>query len=75
MPHIIVKLWPGRTEEQKARLAERIVQDAKDVLGIGDEYLSVDIEEVNSEEWKEKVYKPEIRKNWERLYKKPGYDL
>jgi hypothetical protein len=26
MPHVIVKLWPGKSEEQKARLAERISQ-------------------------------------------------
>jgi len=26
MPHIIVKLWPGRTEEQKRQLAEKIVE-------------------------------------------------
>ena len=24
MPHVIVKLWPGKSEEQKTRLAEEI---------------------------------------------------
>ena len=27
MPHVIVKLWPGKSEEQKARLAEEIAKD------------------------------------------------
>ena len=27
MPHIIVKLWPGKSEQQKTRLAEEIVKD------------------------------------------------
>ncbi len=27
MPHVIVKLWPGKSEQQKALLAERIAQD------------------------------------------------
>jgi len=27
MPHVIVKLWPGKSEQQKARLAEEIAKD------------------------------------------------
>ena len=27
MPHVIVKLWPGKSEQQKARLAEQITED------------------------------------------------
>ena len=30
MPHVIVKLWPGKTEAQKKRLAEKIAQDVMD---------------------------------------------
>ena len=26
MPHVIVKLWPGKSEQQKTRLAEAITQ-------------------------------------------------
>ena len=25
-------------------------------------------------DWIEKVYKPDIQSNWDKLYKKPGYD-
>jgi hypothetical protein len=31
MPHVIVKLWPGKSESQKARLAEEIAKDVMDV--------------------------------------------
>jgi len=27
MPHVIVKVWPGKTEQQKTRRAEAIAQD------------------------------------------------
>jgi 4-oxalocrotonate tautomerase len=27
MPHVIVKLWPGKSEQQKNRLAEAITKD------------------------------------------------
>ena len=38
MPHVIVKLWPGKSEEQKTRLAERITKDVMDVLKYGEEF-------------------------------------
>ena len=29
MPHVLVKLWPGKSEAQKQRLADKIAQDAE----------------------------------------------
>jgi 4-oxalocrotonate tautomerase len=75
MPHVIVKLWPGKTEEQKTRLAEEIVRDVTKVLNYGEESVSVSIEEVEPRDWAEKVYRPDIMNNPERLYKKPGYTM
>jgi 4-oxalocrotonate tautomerase len=75
MPHVIVKLWPGKSEAQKSRLAERIAQDVMDVLGYGEESVSVAMEEVEARDWAEKVYKPDIVSKPDQLYKKPGYDL
>ena len=74
MPHIIVKLWPGRSEEQKARLAEEIVKDVVAVLKSEEKSVSVAIEEIKPEDWPEKVYRPDILGNSEKLYKKPGYN-
>jgi 4-oxalocrotonate tautomerase len=75
MPHVIVKLWPGKSEQQKARLAEAIVKDVMNVLNYGEESVSVAIEEVKPEDWAEQVYKPDIVNNSGKLYKKPGYTM
>ena len=75
MPHVIVKLWPGPSEQQKTRLAEAITKDVMDILDLGEEYVSVALEEVEPRDWAEKVYNPDIASKPEQLYKKPGYDL
>ena len=75
MPHVIVKLWPGKSEKQKARLAEAIAKNVMDVLGYGEESVSVAMEEVEPQDWAEKVYKPDSVGKPDQLYKKPGYDL
>jgi 4-oxalocrotonate tautomerase len=75
MPHVIVKLWPGKSEQQKRRLAEAITRDITTVLNYGDESVSVAMEEVAAAEWAEKVYRPDIVDKAATLYKKPGYDM
>ena len=75
MPHVIVKLWPGKSEQQKARLAEKIVEDVTTVLNYGEESVSVAFEEIDSRDWAEKVYQPDIVRHSDRLYKKPGYTM
>ena len=75
MPHVIVKLWPGKSEQQKRRLAEAITKDVTTVLHYGDESVSVALEEVAPAEWAEKVYRPDIVEKAATLYKKPGYDM
>ena len=75
MPHVIVKLWPGESEQQKTRLAEAIANAVTEILHYGDESVSVALEEVKSGDWVEKVYKPDIESRPKQLYKKPGYDL
>jgi len=75
MPHVIIKLWPGKSEQQKMRLANAITKNVMDILNYGEESVSVAIEEVKPHEWAEKVYTPDIVENSEQLYKKPGYGL
>lgn len=74
MPHVIVKLWPGKTEKQKNRLAEAIAKDVMEILHYGEESVSVAIEEVKARDWVEKVYRRDIEGNRDKLYKKPDYD-
>ncbi len=75
MPHVIVKLWPGKSEQQKTRLAEAITKDVTDILDYGEESVSIGLEEVKSQAWLEKVYKPDIQNKWDKLYKRPAYDV
>jgi 4-oxalocrotonate tautomerase len=75
MPHVIVKLWPGKSEQQKARLAEAIAKDVMEVLDYAEESVSVAMEEVQPQDWSEQVYKPDIVNKPEQLYKKPGYTI
>jgi 4-oxalocrotonate tautomerase len=75
MPHVIVKLWPGKTKQQKEKLVKAIVKDVTSALNYDDDSVSVAIEEVDSAEWREKVYQPDIIDNADKLYKKPGYRM
>jgi 4-oxalocrotonate tautomerase len=75
MPHVIVKLYPGRSEQQKIRLAEQIVKDVVEIIKCDESSVSVAIEEIKSSDWAEKVYKPDIIDKADTLYKKPGYRM
>jgi 4-oxalocrotonate tautomerase len=75
MPHVIVKLRPGRSEEQKKNLGERITKDVMGVLRLGEESVSVAMEESSADDWAEKVYQPDILGGAQKLYKKPGYTM
>ena len=75
MPHVIVQLWPGKSEEQKTRLAEAIAQNVMDILDYGEESVSVAMEEIKSGDWAEQVYKPATKQARAKLYKKPGYTM
>jgi len=50
MPHVIVKLVPGKSEQEKTRLAEEITKDVMDVLHYGEEAVSVAIEEIKGQD-------------------------
>ena len=73
MPHVTVKMWPGKSERQKARMAEAVTKAVMSSLGHGEESVSVSVEEVAPGDWTEKVYKPDILGGPGKLYKKPGY--
>ncbi len=75
MPHVTVKVRTGTPEDKKKQLAEAIVEDVVDIVGCGEESVSVAIEEIDPKDWKEKVYDPLIRRKMDTLYKKPGYSM
>ncbi len=75
MPHIIVKLWPGKSDSQKQRLTELIMSGVTQALGYSEEAVSVAFEEVAPAEWKLKVFEPDIVEKWSTLTKMPGYRM
>lgn len=74
MPHVVVKLVPGKSEEQKSRLAREITRAVMSTLEYSEDAISVAFEEVERQDWAEKVYRSEIQDKWSTVYKKPGYD-
>ncbi|MDD3472303.1 MAG: tautomerase family protein [Syntrophaceae bacterium] len=70
MPHVIIKMFPGRTEEQKLRLAEAITNSVVSIAVCSEDSVSVSIEEIAPEDWAEKVHGPFIAGNESTLYKK-----
>jgi 4-oxalocrotonate tautomerase len=73
MPHVIVKMYAGRADTEKKALAENITQAVIKTLGYGADSVSVSIEDIETHDWTEKVYRPDIADKPEQLYKKPGY--
>jgi 4-oxalocrotonate tautomerase len=68
MPYVNLKLYPGRTEEQKREVALRIAEAVRDVCGVPDlSSTKVVIEEVPREEWQTAVV-PEIEARADRRY-------
>ncbi len=74
MPHVIVKMYPGRSEEKKKELTARIVESVVAVTECPETAVSVTIEEIEQEVWPETVYRPDILEGSGTLYKKPGYN-
>jgi 4-oxalocrotonate tautomerase len=73
MPHVIVKLYEGRSKQQKERLAEEITKAVITALNAGEASISVAVEDVKPSDWTDRVYKPDILGKPENIYKKPGY--
>jgi 4-oxalocrotonate tautomerase len=73
MPHLVVKMYAGRTDAEKAALTEKLTQAVEAALGYGPESISVGIEDVKPADWMDKVYQPDIVARQESLTKRPGY--
>ncbi len=73
MPHIVVKLWPGRNDDIKINLAKKIADAVAEELKVDIGDVSVAFEEVSSSDWGEQVYKKEIKDN-SNVYLKPSYE-
>lgn len=73
MPHVIVKLYSGKSEQLKQALARAITEAVTNSLGYGEDSVSVGIEDVEPSDWTDQVYEPDIIAKAQTIYKKPGY--
>jgi 4-oxalocrotonate tautomerase len=73
MPHVIIKLLPGRSAQQKARIAEEVTKAVMATANCAETSVSVGIEDVASDDWTEMVYQPDILGKPDTIYRKPGY--
>jgi 4-oxalocrotonate tautomerase len=74
MPHVIVKMYSGRSEQLKARLAEAVTKAVTSTLNLDEDSVSVALEDVQPKDWTEQVFKPDIVGRPAMIYKKPGYN-
>lgn len=72
MPHVIVKMYPGRSREQKQKLADELAKTVIAVLGSKPESISIGIEDVGPDDWDEEVRKPDIVAKPDTIFKAMG---
>lgn len=70
MPHITVEMLPGRSEEVKETLADRLSVTAAECVKVDPSDVSVSIREISSELWKKTVYDRVMLKELD-LYRYP----
>ena len=68
MPHVVIKLLAGRSEQQKQKMAEEVAKTVMRTAICGEDAVSVGIEDVEPG----KVFGPEIAGKADTLYQKPG---
>jgi len=73
MPHVIVKMRAGRSDQLKASLAQAVTHAVTAALGVSEDSVSVAIEDVQASDWRSQVYVPDNLGKAETLFKKPGY--
>ena len=73
MPHFVVKLWPGKSEQQKTRLAQEITDSVMSVLNYGTQSVRLGLRKSNRRR-RRKCTASISKPSGDQLYKKPGYN-
>ncbi|WP_419727334.1 tautomerase family protein [Terrisporobacter petrolearius] len=70
MPHINIKMYPGRSEEVKSNLAKHTKEFMIKELEMDEKFISVSVEEIEKENWQSEVT-DKIKD--EELYERPNF--
>ena len=66
MPYIAMKAYP-KDEETKKRVVEKINQVLLEEWGCPQQAISISIEEIAPDQWTDKVVKPQIEPNTDKM--------
>ena len=66
MPYIAIKAYP-KDEKTKKEIVEKINQLFLETWGCPQEAINISMEEVDPADWEEKVAKPDIQANLEKM--------
>ena len=55
MPHIAIKMYPGRSEELKKDIAEKTRDFLAKEMGMEEKFFSVSVEDIEKNQWQEEV--------------------
>lgn len=75
MPHIELKISSLVSEDIKQELAEQFEKDLIAIAGRNRDEISIAIDSINKEDWKNEIYDELIIPKMDDLYKKPNYKL
>lgn len=73
MPHICLKMYKGRDEKTKNKIAHELAA-VLEYNGIKKSSISVCVVDIESENWKEEVYDKEIKQNKDIIIM-PEYEM
>ena len=55
MPHIAIKMYPGRSEELKKEIAVKTRDFLSQAMGMEEKFFSVSVEDIEKDQWQEEV--------------------
>ena len=55
MPHIAIKMYPGRSEELKKEIAVKTRDFLAREMGMEEKFFSVSVEDIEKDQWQEDV--------------------
>lgn len=55
MPHIVIKMYPGRSQEIKEDFAKKVQELTVKEFGCQPGHVSVSVEDIKPENWKDEV--------------------
>lgn len=73
MPHVIIKIYPGRAEAEKRSMAHSVAAALHETMGYKMGNVSVSVDEIEPSSWMKDVYEPDISGREDTLVKRPEY--